>query len=119
MKLRDRLYVAQAGSCCYCDKPMFMRGHISAGRFGSLFGLTNAQAKLRVATLEHLKRRADGGTNQRDNLALACQACNSRRQGTNWVEYRSQRTRSPMLRAMNRRAYDALRKEVEQMETGK
>jgi hypothetical protein len=36
--LRTQLYIAQAGVCCYCDKPMLMLGDISQKRFGLLYG---------------------------------------------------------------------------------
>lgn len=32
-----------------------------------------------MATVEHVKRRVDGGTNDLDNLKLACMDCNTRR----------------------------------------
>ncbi|MCS0463321.1 MULTISPECIES: HNH endonuclease [Rhizobium] len=33
----------------------------------------------RAATLEHLRRRADGGKDNRDNFAAACKSCNDSR----------------------------------------
>ncbi|WP_246590409.1 MULTISPECIES: HNH endonuclease [Rhizobium] len=42
-------------------------------------------------TLEHLRRRADGGRNNRDNIALACKRCNEERGGMDWLLYTSYR----------------------------
>jgi 5-methylcytosine-specific restriction endonuclease McrA len=38
-------------------------------------------------TIEHLNRRADGGGNDRDNVALACYACNTGRGTVDWLTY--------------------------------
>ncbi|WP_245441424.1 HNH endonuclease [Rhizobium phaseoli] len=42
-------------------------------------------------TLEHLRRRSDGGRNNRDNIALACKRCNEERGGMDWLLYTSYR----------------------------
>ena len=96
----DRLYVAQAGECCYCGKVMLPFGVLSQRRFAEFYGLTVRQAKHRQATIEHIKRKAEGGTSHISNLAAACSLCNSKRQETSWVEYASQRQRSPLLKLM-------------------
>ncbi|MDK1489407.1 HNH endonuclease [Sinorhizobium sp. 7-81] len=44
-----------------------------------------------AATLEHLRRRADGGKNNPDNLAVACKACNDGRGAIDWLSYASWR----------------------------
>ncbi len=41
------------------------------------------------ASLEHLRRRCDGGTSRLDNLALACVQCNNGRGSMNWLVYTS------------------------------
>lgn len=94
MNLTERklqLYIAQAGVCCYCEKPMLVPGDMTFKKFGQLYGLSVRSVKHRVATLEHLVRRADGGTRHRFNIALACQFCNSKRQETSWVLFKSER----------------------------
>lgn len=94
MSLRTRLYVAQAGECCYCDKPMLLTGDMPVKRFARLYGLSEKQARARIASLEHLTRKADGGTTGLDNVALSCVFCNSHRQEKSWVLHRSERKQS-------------------------
>lgn len=73
------LRVRQGGKCCYCEKPMVrFKGKYPAGGPPA-----NAE------TVEHLRRRADGGTNRRDNLALACHDCNQSRGNVDWLTYKS------------------------------
>lgn len=96
----DVLYIAQAGECCYCGKIMCPRGGLGVSRFASLYGITKGQARHRQATTEHLVRRCEGGTSARHNIAAACNLCNSKRQDKNWVEYASERQRSPLLRKL-------------------
>jgi hypothetical protein len=40
-------------------------------------------------TIEHLRRKADGGTSHPDNKALACYECNSERGDMDWLTYKS------------------------------
>lgn len=91
LSLRTRLYIAQAGVCCYCEKPMLLTDDMTVKRFAKLYGLTTVTARQRIASLEHLVRSADGGTNARNNLALACVFCNSKRQDKSWVLFKSER----------------------------
>lgn len=91
--IKDRLYIAQAGRCCYCDEVMLPFGVISQARWSRLYGISRRQARARSASIEHLVRRADGGGNGVDNLALACTACNSKRQGMSWLMFATQRKR--------------------------
>lgn len=70
---RSRLYVAQKGRCCYCDKVMDIA---PANRFSDA-----------APTVEHLQRREDGGTDRIGNLALACTRCNWTRGKMNWLEF--------------------------------
>jgi hypothetical protein len=44
-----------------------------------------------MATIEHLKRKTDGGTDVADNLALSCNLCNSERGSVDWLAYTSYR----------------------------
>lgn len=43
------------------------------------------------ATIEHLRRRADGGKDHQDNLALACRQCNEGRGSVDWLTFTSWR----------------------------
>lgn len=70
---RGRLKAAQQNRCCYCDRPMSWRSPFHPRR----------------ATIEHLRRKADGGGNELDNLALACLECNGGRGTTDWLTYKS------------------------------
>ncbi|MBZ9808095.1 HNH endonuclease [Mesorhizobium sp. ESP-6-2] len=72
-ELRATLRAKQGGRCCYCQTKM----RIS---FSSHL-LPDSE------TLEHLNRRASGGRNDRDNIALACWECNSGRGTIDWLTY--------------------------------
>ncbi|MGV1793815.1 HNH endonuclease [Rhizobium sp. A37_96] len=48
-----------------------------------------APSHQKAATIEHLRRRADGGSDHSDNLALACKECNDGRGEVDWLTYRS------------------------------
>ena len=79
-----RLFHEQGGRCFYCSADTFLRGGVeSAAQARLRFGLPAAAPKKlfrrRHATLEHLKRRADGGTKANKNLVMACHSCNTRR----------------------------------------
>jgi 5-methylcytosine-specific restriction endonuclease McrA len=79
------LFWQQEGKCCYCEQPMTL----SFSRHDNVFGNS--------ATLEHLKRRADGGGSTRSNLALACRDCNNRRGVVDWLTYASLRRDKRMV----------------------
>lgn len=68
----------QHGICCYCGQPMTLA-------YNGTVPFPN------TATIEHLRRRADGGLTVPDNLALACHDCNSARGAMNWVEFKTVR----------------------------
>ncbi|KKX33997.1 HNH endonuclease signature motif containing protein [Rhizobium sp. LC145] len=71
LKLFDR----QDGRCCYCGALVI----ISADR--------EMQRRPDAATIEHIRRRADGGTNHMANLACACLRCNRERGDLDWLTY--------------------------------
>ncbi len=73
-KLVGLLNSKQRGKCCYCEKKVDM--HCSETH------------PLR-ATLEHLKRREDGGGSKLDNVAMACRQCNAGRGSVDWFIYKS------------------------------
>lgn len=69
--IRRRLRTHQNGKCCYCGQVM------RTGKLGSPY----------AETIEHLQRRADGGSDGIHNLALACRSCNEGRGTMNWLVY--------------------------------
>ena len=74
LSVKTKLYVAQAGTCCYCDKPMLITGDMTVKRFGAIYGLTRRQAAQRVASEGYRKvaRGADINTVPLDaNMAIA------------------------------------------------
>lgn len=79
-KVRKVLFRKQRGLCCYCRVPMTLPPRPDVGK-----------TERTMATLEHLRRKADGGTDHRDNLALACHRCNSGRHGVDWFTYASRK----------------------------
>lgn len=80
--LRDRLAEAQNWRCCYC--PVRMMG------IGS-----DADAP----TFEHIVQKCDGGTDDLDNIAIACRQCNNvRKNATNEIYHWQQHQRSRLRR---------------------
>lgn len=84
-KYADELYIAQDGLCYYCQQPTKTKRYIEPQDFIGIVkgwivwrykGLVRRD---RLATIDHLKPIAEGGTNDRENLVLACQPCNYKR----------------------------------------
>lgn len=73
-KRKKKLRVRDGDLCCYCETPMLF------------YVVAKGPLASQMATVEHVKRRADGGTNDLENLKLACMDCNTRR-GTLSYEY--------------------------------
>lgn len=61
---RDLLRKQFGDSCHWCGRKMLFGGSSNCDRF---------------ATIEHLKRQCDGGTDAHENLRLACRKCNNTR----------------------------------------
>lgn len=76
--IRHDIFLKQGRKCCYCECEMI----ITSPKTGTM---TNPA----MATLEHLNRRADGGDNNKDNLAIACWECNHGRGRVDWLTYKS------------------------------
>jgi len=94
--IRFAIFEAQNWRCCYCG----LRMHAGEPweceiRYTRLNGFRYRAGNERVrrflrhsrATIEHLTRRADGGTNYYDNLTGACNWCNSNRQDRGAMEW--------------------------------
>lgn len=62
--LRKILLKRDGDLCCWCKKPV-------------LFDVSDDDPQ--SCSIEHLKRKSDGGTNSLDNLALAHKVCNNER----------------------------------------
>ncbi|WP_318013630.1 HNH endonuclease [Mesorhizobium sp. BR-1-1-8] len=77
--LRWLMFGQQDGRCFYCDELMLL----SFAQRDNIWS--------RTATLEHLVRRADGGSSTRGNLVCACRECNQKRGDIPWEEYRALR----------------------------
>ena len=77
--LRVKLRAKQAGNCCYCGHPMTP----------PIVATKKVKPKSCSETLEHLRRKEDGGTNHYDNMALACFECNTGRGAVDWLTYTS------------------------------
>ncbi|MCA1365896.1 HNH endonuclease [Bradyrhizobium sp. BRP14] len=73
--VRQILRQKQKGRCCYCRVKMVMSDK------------PPAHLPLNAETIEHLERRADGGSKRRDNVALACLRCNRERGAMDWLTY--------------------------------
>lgn len=77
-QLRDTLRERQGGCCCYCHGAMrtYPKGSMPVGGY-----------RPDGETLEHLRRRCEGGKTTPDNVALACFRCNSERGALDWFTY--------------------------------
>lgn len=90
-----RLWKAQDGLCYYCAAETYIPGPdetraAAKVRFGIPQGKGSGKLlRRRQASLEHLKRRADGGTMANTNLVMACKGCNVRRGEMEVEEYKS------------------------------
>lgn len=80
-RLRDVVREKQGTKCCYCRVEMTPSRHAR--------GSKNEAQQQTDETLEHLVRLEDGGTNNLDNLALACYSCNRGRGVMDWFTYTS------------------------------
>ena len=61
----------QSGRCFYCERPTWL--------WESEYPNTSHLSPLNQATREHLVKHADGGSNEDENIVMACGACNSTR----------------------------------------
>lgn len=86
--LRGELFTRQGGRCCYCEKPIYIKDHASERLF-PLRTKKGAAHPDHLATLEHLRRIADGGRHSLDNFALACRPCNCARGSIDWLSYKT------------------------------
>lgn len=96
--VRTRLAEAQNWRCCWCG----VKCRPEPGYKNSV-------------TLEHVTPRSEGGSDERDNLAMACHACNSRRGSTDAeVFMRKQPWNSPTasMTRVERQQHKKLRKYV-------
>lgn len=81
---RVALFVAQLGRCHYCRVDMWEGALETRGEAVRRLGLPDTPSMRRAisrhrCTLEHLLRRADGGTDEPENTVAACARCNSTR----------------------------------------
>lgn len=65
-----QLSESQNHRCCYCGRHTY---------FGRHHKRPPGMPKLSMATIEHVVPRSMGGVNHRDNLVMACEACNTKR----------------------------------------
>jgi len=49
------------------------------------------------ATIEHIVRLADGGTNNRSNIGVACLKCNTKRHATPYLEYKKIKSQNKII----------------------
>lgn len=92
MKMRELLFTAQGGLCCYCRRPMWVLtakdGALSFGEFRRQYPQCSREEVRRLhCTLEHLRKKGDRLYEHRDSLAASCHGCNSSRGDTPWNEY--------------------------------
>ncbi|MCD1264020.1 hypothetical protein B5M44_04370 [Shinella sumterensis] len=76
--IRTILAAKQGGRCCYCGD-----------RLLSTTARWKKAIHPKAQTIEHLQRKADGGSGHPDNKALACHECNNGRGSIDWLTYKS------------------------------
>lgn len=86
MKGLMKLWYRHKGRCWYCFRLTWVEGSMSkaqarASLCSPLLSIAEQRRtiRLRRATREHLKRKAEGGIRTKDNIVLACNDCNSTR----------------------------------------
>jgi hypothetical protein len=80
-RLRALLRARQRNKCCYCEREMVK------------YPPNDKRAwEPEAETLEHLRRREDGGRTTPDNVALACCECNRGRGLVDWFTYKTYRS---------------------------
>jgi hypothetical protein len=100
---RRRLYLLMngfTGYCAWCDSPVVVRKWVE-DNFPVVFANDDfivylrdgRQVKRRVATVDHVVPRSEGGANDLENLLPACGPCNRKR-----TETPSERKRRPCRR---------------------
>lgn len=78
-KHRDIIAGRLGHKCCYCERPLLRASAKTR----------DGKHHPRAATIEHLRRKVDGGRNILDNKAVACFECNNGRGNTDWLTYKS------------------------------
>lgn len=76
LKHRERAYSKQHKRCFYCSATIWLRNPAAFARRNSISIRESARFR---CTAEHLRARAEGGANTRENIVAACFFCNSRR----------------------------------------
>ena len=86
-QLRDR-WTEQEGRCFYCEvRTWLWEAEYPHGKY--------FDQKLQ-ATREHLVRQVDGGTNENENIVMACADCNSTRNehtADEWIALKEEEAR--------------------------
>jgi 5-methylcytosine-specific restriction endonuclease McrA len=59
--LREELAAENCDTCPYCNRPIY-----AGGQWGKA-----------TATVDHIEPRIAGGSDERENLVIACYSCNS------------------------------------------
>jgi hypothetical protein len=75
-RFRPRLCGEQNWRCCYCGVRML---NIALHDLRYLPKKERFRVRSMIATVEHVIRRVDGGTDEWENLAASCEWCNVRR----------------------------------------
>lgn len=78
-KHRIQLTAIQRNKCCYCEVTLLPAAAV----------LETGRPHPRAATLEHVHRLCEGGSNSIRNKAVACFECNTGRKDTDWLTYKS------------------------------
>lgn len=92
-RAKNLLFERQDGLCFYCDRPTWLPAE-GAKKGAARLGLPlegqgwHKAIRKRMATLEHLHRKADGGPDKIENYVMACNGCNGSRGGSKVEDHR-------------------------------
>lgn len=86
LQAKALLFERQGGLCFYCERPTWLP-HEGAKKASVRLEMPtegdkwHKNIRKRMATIEHLHRRADGGPDKIENYVIACNGCNGSRGG--------------------------------------
>lgn len=79
-KMKERAFDRGDTKCCWCNLEMYFCRQETREQAKARLGVSSRkELRLRAATIEHLIPKSRGGTDDKWNIALACNLCNSQR----------------------------------------
>jgi len=89
-----KLFNQQEGKCCYCGVECTLP-------IPGVKKQPGGRVRRTMATLEHIKPQAEGGTDSMKNLLMACNLCNSQRGVVDFIIFKEARSTPEKWKAYN------------------